>query len=196
MERCGNGLAGERMGESSEDGQKRGWLSRLGRHKTLMLVTGLSLAADVASKRLAAMRLADHTATLLETPRLAARFALAHNPAGAWSMFGWAPGVPRRMLFISVSVIASVLLSIWYARTPLQQRLLRFGIAFVLGGALGNLVDRILTGSVIDFVEVSAVWGKTRHFWPTFNIADVAIVLGVGLMAIDMMRPRKTEPQA
>lgn len=175
--------------ESSGEAQRSGWMHRLFQHKTLILVTGISLAADVVSKRLAAARLADHTATLLEAKRIAVRFALAHNPAGAWSMFGWAPGVPRRVLFITVSVVASVLLAVWYARTPLQQRLLRFGIAFVLGGALGNLVDRVLTGNVIDFVEMSAVWGGTRHFWPTYNIADVAIVTGVGLMAIDMLRP-------
>ena len=176
---------------STEVVHRPGWRGWLGRHLMLIVLTGTSVAADVVSKRLAATRLADHSTTLLESPRVAVRLALAHNPAGAWSMFGWAPGIPRRVLFISVSVIASVLLAIWYARTPLQQRLLRFGIAFVLGGAMGNLVDRVLTGNVIDFAEVSASWGGTRHFWPTFNVADVAICVGVGLMAIDMMRPRR-----
>ena len=88
-------------------------------------------------------------------------------------------------------MVASVLLTIWYLRLPREERLVRLGLVTVLGGALGNLVDRIAYGSVIDFIEVSAFWGETRHFWPTFNIADVAISVGVGLLLLQMVRGKK-----
>jgi signal peptidase II len=153
----------------------------------------LSLVGDFVTKRLASARFGDEALEVLSNARFAIRFSLAHNPAGAWSMFGWAPGTPRRILFVAISTIASVLLAVWYAKTPVTQRALRLGIAFVLGGALGNLVDRVMTGSVIDFVEVSAIWGGTRHYWPTFNVADIAICVGVGLMAVDMFGKRRPE---
>ena len=56
----------------------------------------------------------------------------------------------------------------------------------MLGGALGNLVDRIRYSHVIDFIHAHTKWGGRDHSWPTFNVADIAICVGVGLMAIDM----------
>lgn len=182
------------MNEATGSGQSKGFLAGLWRHVMLFVATGGWLALDQLTKRLAANRFGEHMVSVLDTSKVSIRLTLAHNPAGAWSMFGWAPGVPRRILFIAVSVIASALLGVWYARTPLSHRLLRLGISFVLGGALGNLVDRVLTGQVIDFVEMSAVWGGGRHFWPTYNVADIAICVGVGFMAIDMLRPHKEPP--
>jgi signal peptidase II len=66
------------------------------------------------------------------------------------------------------------------------------GLALVLGGALGNLVDRIRYGHVVDFIAVRVTSSFT---WPTFNIADVAIVVGVALMAVDMFTPRPKAPK-
>jgi len=154
-------------------------------------VGGGWLIADLATKRFAAARLAERSLDLLELKGVIVRLVLAHNPAGAWSMFGFVPGIARRLLFVAISVVASVLLTIWYLRLPREERLVRLGLVTVLGGALGNLVDRIAYGSVIDFIEVSAFWGETRHFWPTFNIADVAISVGVGLLLLQMVRGKK-----
>lgn len=155
-------------------------------------VTGFWLAGDFITKRLAAARLEERAHDLFQLKSVIVRFALAHNPAGAWSMLHFAPGLVRRILFVAVSVIASVLLTVWYLRLPRSERLVRIGIATVLGGAIGNLIDRVMVGSVIDFIEVSAFWGGDRHFWPTFNVADVAIVVGVALMMIQMIGARKT----
>lgn len=158
----------------------------------LLGVAGVWLAADVVSKQLAAARLEERSHDLLQLKSVIVRFALAHNPAGAWSMFHFAPGLVRRILFVSVSVLASALLTAWYLRLPRSERMVRIGIATVLGGALGNLIDRVMVGSVIDFIEISAIWGGERHFWPTFNVADIAIVVGVALMMIQMIGARKT----
>jgi lipoprotein signal peptidase len=198
MTRDSGGLQTER-GDWMNDTQSErteGTMARLWQHAVLVIIAGGSLVADQVTKRLAANHLAEQAYNVFETQRFAGRFSLAHNPAGAWSLFGWAPGTPRRIMFVTVSILASVMLVVWYARTQSSQRLLRLGISFVLGGALGNLVDRALAGHVIDFVEVSAMWGGSRHFWPTFNVADIVICVGVGLMAIDMFRAPKSAPAA
>jgi signal peptidase II len=75
-----------------------------------------------------------------------------------------------------------------------RQRALRWGLPLVLGGALGNVLDRIRYGQVIDFIDVHVFWkGADRH-WPTFNVADIAICVGVGLMAIDMFTSKRAHP--
>ena len=61
----------------------------------------------------------------------------------------------------------------------------------MLGGALGNLVDRVRYKWVVDFIDCQVTWSGTAHHWPTFNVADIAICVGVGLMAIDMLSGRK-----
>jgi len=96
----------------------------------------------------------------------------------------------RRPFFLITSVIASVLIVSFYRRLEPRQRALRRGLALVLGGALGNLADRIRFGHVVDFIDAYALIGGRQMHWPTFNVADVAIALGVGLMAVELLRPR------
>jgi signal peptidase II len=96
------------------------------------------------------------------------------------------------------------------------QRALRWGLPLVLGGALGNLADRVTRGSVVDFIDYRAEWVESMNrlianvaggwhvtdHWPTFNVADISICVGVGLMAVDMLmsgrrnaeRTRQGEP--
>lgn len=174
------------MTDPVQQPRERGWK----RLPLLFAVAGVWLAADFVTKKLASARLEDRSHDLLELKSVIVRFVLAHNPAGAWSMFHFAPGLLRRIMFVAVSVLASVLLTVWYLRLPRSDRMVRIGIATVLGGALGNLIDRVMVGSVIDFIEVSAYWGDSRHFWPTFNVADIAIVVGVALMMIQMILAR------
>ena len=64
----------------------------------------------------------------------------------------------------------------------------------MLGGALGNVFDRVRYGHVIDFIDVHMFWKETDHHWPTFNVADIAICVGVGLMAIDMFTSKRAHP--
>ncbi|RXY98178.1 signal peptidase II, partial [Klebsiella pneumoniae] len=80
--------------------------------------------------------------------------------------------------------VMSLFLIGYLAKVPRKARLLSFGLALVLGGALGNLIDRLLHGHVIDFIHVhyADVWN-----YPIFNIADIGICIGVALIVIDML---------
>jgi signal peptidase II len=106
-----------------------------------------------------------------------------HNTGAA---FGMLNGVDFPFKTVVLSLVAVVALGgvAWYAATvPLDDRLARIGIAGVLGGAVGNLIDRASSGYVLDFVD--AYWGDW-HFW-AFNVADAAITVGVILMILDIL---------
>lgn len=87
-------------------------------------------------------------------------------------------------LFSVVSLAALAAIAAYFFRLPDQSRLARLALSLVMGGAIGNLIDRARLGSVIDFVDV--FWGP--HHWPAFNVADSAISVGVALLVIDMLR--------
>ena len=100
--------------------------------------------------------------------------------------FGFLNGVdfPGKTLLIAVVAIVALIGVALYSGTLSNQQLLpRLGMALIIGGAAGNLIDRIIIGSVVDFVD--AYWG-TFHFW-AFNVADSAITVGVALMILDMI---------
>jgi signal peptidase II len=115
----------------------------------------------------------------------------AQNPGGAWSMLRSLPEVARRPFFLVVSTVASVFIASIYPRIDRRQWAMRLGLPLALGGALGNLADRIRNGWVVDFVHVWIKRGKHEYHWPTFNVADVWIVVGVGLMALDVLFSRR-----
>jgi signal peptidase II len=98
------------------------------------------------------------------------------------------PGKPY--LFALLSTLALAALA-HYARTiPPDERLPRFALRLVIGGAIGNLIDRVRFGYVVDFVKMH--W--QGHVWPNYNIADSAISIGLVLLIIDSLRPRHREP--
>lgn len=105
------------------------------------------------------------------------------NRGAAFSFLSDAGGW-QRWFFISLSVVASVAISIWLRRLPHDRHWEAAAWALVLGGALGNLIDRIAYGYVIDFLDV--YYGDWH--WPAFNIADSAITIGVLMLLIDAMR--------
>jgi signal peptidase II len=134
-------------------------------------------------------------------------FTLARNPGGAWGLLHGASENVRRPFFLLVSVAAITFIVTLYRRLQPRQRALKWGLPLVLGGALGNVFDRIRYGWVIDFIDYKAEWVRkmndlvgrafpgarsvpTDH-WPTFNVADVAICVGVALMAIDMFTSKR-----
>jgi len=78
-----------------------------------------------------------------------------------------------------------------YRRVHKDQTAMKWGLPLALGGAMGNLVDRIRYGWVIDFIDIYVKRGGREHHWPTFNVADIAICAGVGLMAVDMFTSRR-----
>ena len=104
---------------------------------------------------------------------------LAHNKGAAFSMLNDAGGW-QRWMFSAIAVIASVWI-VWLLRRHPQQKLFCFALALILGGALGNLIDRISCGYVVDFLDFH--WG--RYHFPAFNIADSAITCGAALMLWD-----------
>ncbi len=99
----------------------------------------------------------------------------ARNPGAAFSMLATAPAWFRGPFFVAVSVCAIVAIVIVVARSGAADRFLRIALGGILGGAVGNLVDRLLYGEVIDFIDVH--WGV--HHWPAFNVADSAISVSV-----------------
>lgn len=107
---------------------------------------------------------------------------LAYNRGAAFSFLNDAGGW-QRWLLSAISVGVSVFLAVWLTRLPAQQRLLRWAVAVILGGALGNLYDRVTYGYVVDFI--SLYWGDWR--FATFNVADMAISLGAALLVLDVI---------
>ncbi|HUM11448.1 MAG TPA: signal peptidase II [Myxococcaceae bacterium] len=117
----------------------------------------------------------------------------AENPGAAFGLFRRLPAGARGPLFHLVSIGAVVLITLYYLRLSgaREERWALGGLPLVLGGAIGNWVDRLARGFVIDFIE--AHW-KNVYTWPSFNVADSAIVVGVLLLLVDgiVRRERKT----
>jgi signal peptidase II len=104
---------------------------------------------------------------------------LAHNQGAAFSFLHDAGGW-QRWFFSAIAVIASVWI-VWLLRSHKEQKLFSFALAFIMGGALGNLIDRVAYGYVVDFLDFH--W-DTYHF-AAFNLADSAITCGAGLLLLD-----------
>lgn len=117
-------------------------------------------------------------------------FNIVHteNPGIAFGMLANASGPWRDILLIGFSAIVLIAISAMLLRPSTQRdSLLRTAFAFILGGAFGNLYDRIVNGTVTDFVEVHA----GQHYFPAFNVADSAITVGACLLLFDMWRARE-----
>jgi signal peptidase II len=115
-------------------------------------------------------------------------FNIVHteNPGIAFGMLSNAPGVWRDVLLIGFSAAVLVAISTVLLRGQMDA-VLRTGLGFILGGAFGNLYDRIVNGTVTDFLEAHA----GQHYFPAFNVADSAITIGACLLLLDMWRGRE-----
>jgi signal peptidase II len=167
--------------------------------KVFILVGVLTLAADQASKLWARRALPVHPAGCEIPDAIVARqcigtavpvvdgvweWRLSFNTGSAFGLFGGA------RVFLTIIAIAAVAGMIWMMKKARpDQKALHWALALVAGGAVGNLIDRLYFGVVTDFV----LWRYEKHEWPVFNIADVALVAGVGLMFVDMWREGKLE---
>lgn len=111
---------------------------------------------------------------------------LQYNPGAAFSFLSDAGGW-QRYFFSGIAIVISSILVVWLYRLPSTQRLLPLSLALILGGAIGNLWDRLVLGHVVDFISVH--YGG--YFFPAFNIADSAITVGAALMILDsLLAPR------
>jgi len=108
--------------------------------------------------------------------------SLTYNSGAAFSFLRDAGGW-QRYFFIIVTLLVLVLLVRWLRRLGPGQKTLAAGLALILGGAIGNLIDRVATGQVVDFLDL--YYGAWH--WPAFNLADSAISVGVGLLLVDTL---------
>ncbi|MBY0428773.1 MAG: signal peptidase II [Alphaproteobacteria bacterium] len=118
---------------------------------------------------------------------------LVYNHGISFGMFNHAPVETQPLIFIAVAATITTALIIWLLRT--RSRLIVNALGMIIGGAIGNGIDRALHGAVIDFIDFYVTWGATPHHWPSFNVADSAIVCGVGLLFIDSLAFDKKNPQ-
>lgn len=144
-----------------------------------LLLAAVVIALDQTSK-LAISSHFSYGEALAVTPFF--NLVLAHNTGAAFSFLSDAGGV-QRWLFSLIAVVASVWI-VWLLRKHQAEKLFSFALAFILGGALGNLIDRIAYGYVVDFLDF--YWGS-YHF-AAFNLADSAITGGAALLILDSFK--------
>ena len=117
-------------------------------------------------------------------------WTLMHNPGAAFSFLanesGW-----QRWFFSVIAIVVSVVIVLWIKRLEQHEKWQAIALALILGGALGNVIDRIWLGYVVDFIDV---YYEQWH-WPAFNIADSAIFIGVAMIIIDSVREYRAEKQ-
>jgi len=116
-------------------------------------------------------------------------WTLAYNTGAAFSFLADSSGW-QRWLFALIAVVVSSVLVVWLKRLGRNETWLAVALALVLGGAIGNLYDRIVLGHVVDFILVH--WHNTYRF-PAFNLADSAITVGAVMLALDMFKSKKSE---
>ncbi len=151
-------------------------------------VSALIIVLDQATKLIANASLAPY-APVPVLPSF--NFTLMFNTGAAFSFLAGAGGW-QRWFFVGLAAVISIALCIWLYRLEPGQRRLGFGLSLILGGAVGNLIDRVLYGHVIDFLDL---YYKQWH-WPAFNIADSAITVGAALMILDsLFDSPKTAPE-
>jgi signal peptidase II len=113
------------------------------------------------------------------------RISYVLNYGVAFGLFAEPQSVWKPYFLAGMAVVAVTVIVIYSARVPANRIFLQMALAVTTGGILGNFADRILHGSVIDFIEVHI---RNRFYWPTFNIADSAITIGIAMLLIDTLK--------
>jgi len=113
---------------------------------------------------------------------------LTYNTGAAFSFLAGAGGW-QRWFFLSLGTVVSIGLIVWLQRLKPGEKWLAAALALILGGAVGNLIDRAWLGQVIDFIQLY----YDRWYWPAFNIADSAITIGAALLILESLWSRKTD---
>jgi len=155
-------------------------------HAFFAAVSAFILGVDVASKSWVRHRVGGFLDSADFGPCLT--IVMKPNPGGAWGLMTGAKQTVNRVVFSLVSLIAIVVVIWLHRRLQSRRPAFTWGLPLVLGGALGNLLDRLRFGRVIDFVDLHLLVGGVQRHSPCFNIADVAIAVGVGLMAVGLLR--------
>jgi signal peptidase II len=151
-----------------------------------LLVSLAVIVLDQWTKWLVEVHLPHHTTQ----PVIPGFFNLTHvrNTGVAFGLFASdGPGGGAGWLLTGLGLGALVAVGLYFWFTPSRDRILLVALALVVGGAVGNLMDRVTSGAVTDFLDVYV----GLHHWPSFNVADSAISIGIVLMAIDSFRPHR-----
>lgn len=154
-------------------------------YRIFSAVTAASLVIDQATKILV-----DRTMELYQSiPVIDGLFSITYvrNKGAAFSFlsnFDY-----RRPFFVAITLVAMVAIIVTFRKLRDDQRLAAVSLSLIFSGAVGNLIDRVRLGEVIDFLDV---YWKTHH-WPAFNVADSAICVGVALLALDMVREERRQ---
>jgi len=151
-----------------------------GRQTRWLWLSALVVALDQGTKWMAEAALDPY----LPVPLVPSfNLTLMYNEGAAFSFLAGAGGW-QRWFFAGLGTLITIALGVWLHRLKATERVTAIGIGLVIGGAVGNLIDRILTGRVVDFIDVYyAGW-----HWPAFNLADSAISVGVALLLIATLR--------
>ena len=157
------------------------------KYTKLTIVAGLVVLLDQISKALILRHLPRHHSI----PIIAGLFDITHirNPGGAFGLMASMSPTVRTVVFLFISSLAVGLILYFYTKTPRSQPLLATGFALIFGGAIGNLIDRVRMGIVIDFLDVYV--GK--YHWPAFNIADSAITVGIFIFGFHLLFKKMPE---
>ncbi|MFO0685010.1 MAG: signal peptidase II [Sandaracinus sp.] len=162
-------------------------MSRPARVALALGVSGFVLFLDSVSKAWAESALPGGARVLVPD---VLELTYAENPGVAFSMFAEAPSLVRLGILPALALSAA-LLFFWHATGARGSVVARIGAALVVGGALGNLLDRLRLGYVIDFVHAHA---GTQLDYPVFNVADIAVFVGIAALLVDASRRRARQP--
>ena len=155
--------------------------------KPWLWLSVLVILLDQATKTLAETLLVMHQ----PNPVLPSfNFMLTYHPGAAFSCLADAGGW-QRWFFLGLGASVSIGLIVWLHRLKPEEKRLALALALILGGAVGNLIDRAWLGQVIDFIQLY----YDRWYWPAFNIADSAITLGAMLLVLDSFWAREASPR-
>jgi signal peptidase II len=154
--------------------------ARAPRRIELWLPLGV-VAADQVTKAIVRETLSLHESVTIIPGLL--DFTHVLNTGAAFGFLNAADFPFKTTVIAAIATAALIGVGLYSASLALHQRVARVGLALIVGGAAGNLLDRLLTGSVVDFVDV---YWRTHHFW-AFNVADSAITIGVAIMILDML---------
>jgi signal peptidase II len=149
--------------------------------RTFLAAAAISLAIDQISKTWVVKNLGFTD----RIPVIDGFFYLTHvrNPGAAFSLFADAPEAIRAPFFIVTTLIALGLIVSFFRKLSPRDRLAALALGLILGGAVGNLVDRLIYGEVVDFLHLR-LW--SGYSWPDFNVADSSIVVGVALLVLEL----------
>jgi len=142
-------------------------------------IVGIVLLLDQITKYVVEARIRLHDVIIV----IPGFFNLTHvrNKGAAFGMLSGLPGFWRSAFFIIVTIIAVIAIIVLIMKT--QERLPVYAFSLIAGGAVGNVIDRIRYGEVVDFIQ----WYVRSYYWPSFNVADSAISIGVALLAVEML---------